>query len=388
MPTELKFSDTRKALEKLQDDAFVRSINPNGLKASVAKTYMYEVDKLMALTSSSSMSRMVKDVDTLIDFIENYKYTTKKGEIPWADNSKKAKYTAIHALMKYGIVKLPKAAIDKYVAKEQLYSAKHEQVKALSMPTKKTVENDLSWAKVRQAYDKLAADAYASYKHVFAAMYVLVPPRRLTEYKDLFIYNRAPRNSKHPNYVVISQKYGESTIHISEYKTNKSYKVFERKLPETLVDIIKDSLKNKPRKTLIVTPKGRVFKNESSMSKGLSNIFKEIIGVPLSVQELRRLYIDEHFPKLNSHGERKELAAWMGHSMETQSAYRMDNRESIAENNDDISVSSDVDNDEPLPLVDDNNSDIKTRIVASIEALKEKMIRELDEFKTKVLELI
>jgi len=147
------------------------------------------------------------------------------------------------------------------------------------------------------------------------SLYVLQPPRRV---KDYFLLQL----NEGPNRLYYNEQ-NEMILELSDYKTSKRYGVYKSKITGDLKDIIDNYIK------YYINQDNRFFNYSSSAS--LSNRIKRvneiICGKPLTVNDLRHMYISSFLHRNPSTHDKKELAKHMGHSVMLQSLYNYRNLE-------------------------------------------------------------
>lgn len=323
--------------------------------------YIDKIKHLSQILKEPNIEKFIKDCDPVVKAIENYK--SERVPDGWAVNTKKIYYIAINSVLKYNFVQVTdhcRQKYDKYMmdtAQVSLTASKKNKA------PKKVKDNNLTWKNILEVFEKLKKEEYGSTDHLFVAMYVLLRPRRLDEYRNIGVFtHRQTVNEKDtPNYIKINENKREAVLHITKYKTSKTLGPFVKKLPQELVDIIIANLSsrrqhNVPAKTLIATDAGRPYA-EGTFGKVLGAIFKKHLGVTIGVILLRRLYLTSLDYNKLSFEQREQYGFEMGHDISTQEKYRMliDGIESDDENEPD-SPKETIEQQPQLDESDNNNN--------------------------------
>ena len=192
--------------------------------------------------------------------------------------------------------------------------------------TPKQEENWISWGEVLKTYQYLYKKSFPLLKKervtrremtelvdfVMLSLYVLIPPRRSSDYTMMKIRNF---NKEKDNYVDLSK--GELVF--NNYKTNKTYGTQSVKVTPKLKTILKKWIAINPTDNLLVDSKG----NPLAVSR-LTIRMNEIFGKRVSTSMLRHIFVTDvvlkNAPKLN---ELEDVASSMGHSVSTQANYRV-----------------------------------------------------------------
>lgn len=162
-----------------------------------------------------------------------------------------------------------------------------------------------------------------SKERLLLAMYGLIPPMR-ADFNRVAIYDDEVPNDAEPNYILIKTGRGKTPrarLHISEYKTSKSYGTIDELLPTELVKEIMGSLETKPRQWLFQSRGGEPY-TPNQFSKMSAKVFKEIFNKPLTIQILRHSFLSGlDWNKLTIE-DRIELGKAMGHNHAQGDRYR------------------------------------------------------------------
>ena len=192
----------------------------------------------------------------------------------------------------------------------------------------KQSENWISMEEVKNIYTNLKIDAAPLFKRksltrqehnrlisfIILSLYVLLPPRRSTDYTEMLMLGEKPTSEKEQvNYID-----GRDMV-FNVYKTAKHYGVQKVRMPNTLIQILKQWQKMFPHNRYLLF---------DFCGKKLSNVYithylNKIFGKKISVNMLRHIYISEKVlagvPKLT---ELQKEAHDMGHSVAQQTLYK------------------------------------------------------------------
>ena len=160
-------------------------------------------------------------------------------------------------------------------------------------------------------------------EQVLLAMYTLIPPVRL-DYHALSIVQHPATTQG--NYLSINNK-NKMTLILTEYKTSETYGDATIVLPVRLCKIINNYLESFPKKKYLFSPKNSLekpFKSAETFGVYIRDTLKAIFEKPLGIDILRHSYITWLKRNDVSLAKKKKAAMVMGHSLETQEAYRKD----------------------------------------------------------------
>lgn len=188
-------------------------------------------------------------------------------------------------------------------------------------PSERERNNWVHWRDVVAKEEEMSRTQFGSMDHLLLAMYTLVEPAR-QDYNAVYITSRAPSDSSIGNYIVLPET-GNATLVLNEYKTAKKYKTYSRILPDKLTAIIRESLRQHPRRWLFVKDDGEPFAVRATYRNFSNNTLQRIFGRRFSVGLMRHSYISEGIDYASSSpGDLFEAAKHMHHSLEMQQLYR------------------------------------------------------------------
>lgn len=192
----------------------------------------------------------------------------------------------------------------------------------------KELKNWISLDEVRNIYNNLKEEVQPLFKRknltraehnrlvsfIILSLYVLMPPRRSTDYTEMLMLGQQPTDAKEQvNYI------DKKHMVFNVYKTAKHYGVQRIHVPLSLMAILKQWKK--------VYPDNRYLLFDFT-GKKLSNVYithylNRVFNKNISVNMLRHIYISEkvlkNVPKLT---ELEKEAHDMGHSVNQQALYK------------------------------------------------------------------
>jgi len=158
------------------------------------------------------------------------------------------------------------------------------------------------------------------------ALYSLFPSRRLEWRLTKIILDETTNiNDVKYNYLIL--KNGKYQIIFNNYKTATTYgrqifNIDNNELTNILNDyIIKSRLLNGDFLFSLKTDKNKVI-SQSNYSHLISNVFKKVYNIPISIRYLRMSHITSYLSKNPTIKEMELLAYMMGHSKEEQGLYK------------------------------------------------------------------
>lgn len=190
-------------------------------------------------------------------------------------------------------------------------------------PTDRERVNWVHWADVVAKERELGQVAYGSEDHLLLSMYVLIEPGR-QEYNALYIVDKKPGDMTRGNFIILPQDVETpATLVLNEYKTSKTYSTYQRELPSALTGVIRESLRQRPRKYLFTQDDGTPYLKRNSFSKYSNRTLERLFGKKFTVGLLRHSFISEGIDFARSlPGELFDAAKHMHHSISQQQLYR------------------------------------------------------------------
>lgn len=161
-------------------------------------------------------------------------------------------------------------------------------------------------------------DAYQRY--LVLNLYTLIPPLR-NNFVDAVVYQDFSTDitiQDHRNYIFLNEK----ILILNKYKTKGTYGILRIDLPQELIEIISGWMRI--RTTIYNVLDGRrellfhTRKRTPMTSKNLIKYLNRIFGKKVSTSMLRKVYLSEKYPAVESSNEMRKDATIMGHSVYTQ----------------------------------------------------------------------
>lgn len=192
----------------------------------------------------------------------------------------------------------------------------------------KEVKNWISLDEVKRVYENLKQEVQPLFKrknltraehnklvsYVILSLYVLLPPRRCTDYTEMLMLGEKPSDAKEQvNYID-----GRDMV-FNVYKTAKFHGSQKVKIPPTLMAILRQWKK--------VYPDNRYLLFDFT-GKKLSNVYithylNRVFSKNISVNMLRHIYISEKvLPNVPKLADLEQEAHDMGHTINQQALYK------------------------------------------------------------------
>lgn len=252
-------------------------------------------------------------------------------------NSLKSYYTTLKLAAE--VAHATKDAIEFYTKQmNQHANVSNQAVKENTIPEKFADDGMPEWKDIKDIASQFTNGSKYGQNHMLTAMYTLIPPRRL-EYRSLYYLDKKPtkqpvikppkeKGDKDNDGTPWNYLYPDGntyTMVLTDYKTNKQYKVYQTKLPVELGKVITGYLKkqNIENGDLFFTKQSGAMYSQSEFSKRLSNAFKvKYDKHSLTVDDLRHIYINHLDLNQLSIQEKEDIAVAMGHSWQKQAEYK------------------------------------------------------------------
>lgn len=180
--------------------------------------------------------------------------------------------------------------------------------------------NYIEWSKIMDVYYDTMEDKHESFTKyktfVILSCYVLLPPRRLIDYSDMFILDTCDTinyNDLKHNYYCMKEK----LFIFNNYKTSYKYGTQLVRVPDNLSVILDNYI------TYWLLPcYGSLFNMTSScIQHCLTNLFKKKLNKNISVNILRHSYISHIKNNGDIAGNERTISKLMSHSLEMQTDY-------------------------------------------------------------------
>lgn len=187
----------------------------------------------------------------------------------------------------------------------------------------KQIEVYVPWHRIVETRDKLDKN---SDDYLLLSMYTMIEPARADMNKVKLIWNREPSEEEKredPNYLLIKSG-NNMTLVYNEFKSkSRRLQKYENELPKQLQDVIKQSLKIKPREYLIVSPRtNKPYANAHSYTVYVDRRLEKIFGKRVTINTLRHSYINSLDMNMNPL-QKETIARNMMHSVSTMEKYRL-----------------------------------------------------------------
>ena len=161
----------------------------------------------------------------------------------------------------------------------------------------------------RAVQHKVHADAYASPQHLLVSFHVDVPPLRGGDLAHVAFGKHDEGNTLDGNLLTIRT-----------HKTARTYGALQRVLPDTLVDAIAESLRQRPRTHLFERCGGGAHSMDSYFAWKKATL-RPLFHRPVTTNSMRHEFISRMDRNKLTTREKKDFATQMGHSVLMQDEY-------------------------------------------------------------------
>ena len=168
-------------------------------------------------------------------------------------------------------------------------------------------------------WEDLMAARKAHPDNLLLGFYTYLPPVR-ADYNAVHLLKPTDPVPKDGNYIVLGTDY---KVVLQEFKTAKTYKTIEHRLPEPLKKILENSLKESPRKYLFTLQSGEPM-SPSTFSGWAKKQLTKLIGKNTNLTAIRHAFVHN----LDYNGPLRQLKAVtdsMGHSIKSSITYKQKN---------------------------------------------------------------
>lgn len=183
-------------------------------------------------------------------------------------------------------------------------------------PTERQAEGYVPYEKIVEVRDSLPE---GHIHRLLLDMYTHIRPMRC-EYSRVALYRGKVPTDPEPNYILITGKKGRMVL--NHFKTRKHHDTYDIDLPVAIMTDLFKSLEELPRDWLFVNTKNEPYTN-TLFTQWTIRTFKNLFKKPLTVSLIRHSYINTIDFNTLSIKEKKDIAASMGHTVETQDRYRL-----------------------------------------------------------------
>jgi hypothetical protein len=321
---------------------FTSVINATELSQSSKDNYIYRLKKLIKLTG--------KDIDWVLSNCKKTLAIMDKNGIK-EPQSVKALVSALIALFKHTkglkqeIPKAHKCWLNAFIKVNDIVEKKYDNLE----PSEKQVEAYIPWVDIIKRREELKKD---SDDYLLLSLYTMIPPAR-ADLNMIKIYrNQEPKESdkkSYPNFLLIKDVKGNDTktkekteksekvekspnkskitmtLVYNEFKSkSKNLQMYERSLPQNLIDVIEASLKQHSRDFLIVSKvNGLPYDKPNSYTKHFNRMLKNVFkNEKMSINTLRHSFVMSVDFNTLTPAEKELIAKDMMHSPDMFDRYR------------------------------------------------------------------
>ena len=172
-------------------------------------------------------------------------------------------------------------------------------------------------------WDDLLTARKANPDNLLLGFYTYLLPAR-ADYNAVHILKPGDPIPKDGNYIVLGTDY---KIVLQEFKTAKTYKTIEHRLPEPLKKILDKSLKEQPRKYLFTLQSGEPM-SANWFSAWAGKQLTKLIGKKTNLTAIRHAFV--HNVDYNGPlRDLKSIASGMGHSVEKSIMYKLKQKNEV-----------------------------------------------------------
>jgi hypothetical protein len=200
-----------------------------------------------------------------------------------------------------------------------------DELRSSGRPYGRQAQLVLSWSAV-VAKDMELRKTYGrgSPESLLSSFYVHLEPRRQADYHRIFIQDRDRHSSTKDDEeepAVLDLDTGTLTVH--QFKRSDAQGPWTKTLPPSVLDDVRRSLIQRPRKYVFCFPDGRPF-NVDNFTKFHNRHLKAWFGESASNNMLRHARATAvHRDPTLSHGDKRRIAADMGHSLDMSMSYSL-----------------------------------------------------------------
>lgn len=302
------------------DNELLASIKNSNLSENSKKSYL---ERLRTLQNHTGMIllEILRHPNEMFQNLQEY-YT----EI----QSQKAYINAILALFKYHS-KLKSAFPMQLQIWKQHFDTVHRKIETNydnNSPSAKQKTSFMPWQNIIKKREQLPKN---SIEYLWLCCHTMIPPMRADLDKIKIFTDREPSQKEikdNPNFLLMQTKRVGDWIMkliLTEFKTAKSMKQYQKVLPAELCAVIKKSLLRSPRDFLFVSNStGLPFNNTATYTRFANRLLQKIFKPhPITISMLRHIFVSNlDHGKLTS-GEKTRLARDMMHSPSTFDRYRL-----------------------------------------------------------------
>lgn len=316
---DAKILSSKISIKKMPDKWYIDNLSSPGthLRPNSINTYTFDIRRILNDVGA-------KSIHDLLTHPKKFKSVIYEKDDLGIER-KKTMFRTINAIMKHAsfneehpkLVELWRVlsidAVDAY-----------EQMKKSNIPSKKQEKYVISWEEVLRTRDE---QVYGSDFHLLLSLYTYLPPRRQLDYTNFRVYTNPDDVPvfDHNHIHLYSNKYKESYVFVSKYKTAKFYKGFyDSEIPDEFLKLVKYSFAKKPRMYLFEMAKvGGPYKLVNSHTQRVNRRLKAVFNNgAFTVNSFRHIFSTflDTIPNM-SIAEREKFALKMGHSYRESKEY-------------------------------------------------------------------
>lgn len=235
--------------------------------------------------------------------------------------TQKSYISAILAVFRHnqGLKTQRKAAYEQWYAAFKEIHEKIDEKYRKNEPSEKQMAGYVPYDEIVKKRDTLEK---GTDERLLLAFYTYIPPLRC-DFNAVRIYEdeKLP-SSPEKNYINLNTKQNKAQMVLQEFKTAQKMDKYDKELPESLVEEIKESLFKNPRDYLFQDRDGKPYR-ASSYNKWANRILFRLFDKHLTISLIRHSYINSlDFNKLTVE-EKENIAKDMTHTVGTQDRYRL-----------------------------------------------------------------
>lgn len=297
------------------DEFYIQCVQDAPLvKDTSIRTYLYNMKKAVKASSATNIHDLLMNPTKYIPILKNKMESL---------NSRISIWIAIILFMRVSELKHDKKDLYNTFYTVMMDDRKERnKYEGANEPTQRQKDAKVPWDQVisvRDSIPKTHSD------HLLIGMYTYIPPRRQSDYWQLRVYTKREEDPllDHNHMHLNHHKHGPYMF-IKDFKTAKVMKPFFNKfLPKELVDIIAQSIKDRPREYLFVQANDKPFNTVNAYTKYSNNVLKRHYGKKeVTVNALRHSMATFINNKPNiTVTERRKFAYLMGHTMSKNMIY-------------------------------------------------------------------
>lgn len=304
-------------LQRYSDDRLRHAISGSNLGKTSKKTYIERLNALQNMTGKTLLELLSKPKITYSFLVSRYDQV----------QSRKAYINAILTLYKH-LPSLKEDFADAHATWREYFDVVHrasEERYDNNTPSVKQQMAFMPWDKIIEARDKLPDD---SVEYLFLCCHTMIPPIRADLDHVKFYINETPSSLENPNYILITRgKSGpwKMTLVLTEFKTSKALKSYQKVLPAELCAVIKKSLLRFPRDYLFVSSiTGKPFNSPATYTRFANRILHRVLKpYKVTISMLRHIFVSSLDHSRLTSGQKSQIAKDMMHSPIMFDKYRL-----------------------------------------------------------------